>query len=296
MRPRHCPVRSFPALAFAALATACTLGCAIPTRVAELDLQIPKGATPVAIQAGLDKMDDPKTIRQVQQMLASPEMRDVQKEMVAGLVDGTLATLGDSERGKRIDDITSKAMAGMVRGASNSLRSVDLGKTVSAAMTDEIGPAFEQTMRDDVGPAFKQTMRDDVGPALAEMLKNEDFRRELGATARVLGREMVLGVTEGLAQKKEPAEDGSLLSTVAGLLNQGAKLFGSAAWVLVLVILAMFAWIVKLLAQAKRYRDGAAAQPESAAVIADRPARGSLCSGTSAFTSARCRTATVGHS
>lgn len=46
---------------FAGFATICTLGCAIPTRVAELDLQIPKGATPVAIQAGLDKMDDPNS-------------------------------------------------------------------------------------------------------------------------------------------------------------------------------------------------------------------------------------------
>lgn len=88
----------------------------------------------------------------------------------------------------------------------------------------------------------------------------------------------------------------SLLSTISGLLGQGAKLFGSAAWLLVLVIVAMFAWIVKLLAQAKRYRDGAAAEPASATVIADRSVRGPQCSVSSTFTSAQCRTATVGHS
>jgi hypothetical protein len=291
MRSRPSCIRTRPApfYVIAALAAFCTIGCTIPTRVAELDLQIPKSATPVAIQAGIDKMDDPATQLRIAQMMARPEMRAVQREMVAGLVDGTLQTLGEGERSARIDALVNKAITGMLRGASRELtpmakdmtrnamngaldaaldpgrranlessvgvivstsvrsaaeglREANIGQTVSAAMTDEIGPAFEQSMRDS------------VAPALAELLKNEDFRRELGETARVLGREMVLGATDALAEKKDPG-DGSLLSRISGLASQGARLFGTAAWLFVLVIVALVVWVIKLNAQTKRYRN-----------------------------------------
>jgi len=279
-------------LGIAALATGCTLGCAIPIRVAELDVGIARDATPVAIESALSKLDDPATKRQIRAMLASPEMPAIHQELVAGLIDGTLATLSDGERSERIGALATNAMAGMLRGASRELpqatenmtrsamngaldaaldpgRRRDMESSVSVLVSAgvraaadglreaEIGKTLSAEISEEIGPAFKKSMRDDVAPALAELLENEDLRRELGETARVLGREMVLGATDALAQKKEPAPDGSLLARATSLAKEGSRLFGSAAWLLVLVILAMFVWIAKLMMQAKRYRNDA---------------------------------------
>lgn len=278
---------------FAAGIAAVTVGCipTIPTKVAELDLSIPQDATPVAIQAGIDKMDDPVTQQRIQAMMARPEMRAIHRELVSGLVDGALASLDEKERSARIDAMMSKAMSGVlheateqvpvlakaasreaVSGALNEALSpqrkqelnTTLDKLVTSGMTAaakglrdaDVGGTLSKEMTDKLGPAFKESVANNIAPGAAEMLKNEDLRRELGATARVLGREMVLGATEALNEKKDPA-DGSMLARLSTLTSQGAKLFGSAAWLLLLVIVALGVWVVKLIVQARHYRGDA---------------------------------------
>jgi hypothetical protein len=284
-----------------ALAAGATAGCMVPTRVAELDMKIPQNATPVAIQAGIEKMDDPVTQRRIQAMMARPEMRAVQRELVAGLVDGTLATLSEKERVERIEALTDKAMAGVLRQASYQLPAVAenasrhaVGGALDEALSPgrqeklqatmhtlvatgmksaaqglreaEIGKTLSREMTDELGPAFQKSVRESVAPGAAEVLKNEELRRELGATARVLGREMVLGATEALNQQKEPA-DGSLLARLSAVAGQGAKLFGSAAWLLLLVIVALIVWIVKLVMQARQYRADAERRAATARLL-----------------------------
>lgn len=266
------------AVAFSALFSAG--GCMIPTRVAEVDPEIMKQSTPVAIQAGIDKMDDPETKRRIAQMMASPEMRAVERELIAGLVDSTLATLSEEERAERIGALTTRAMAGIVRGASRELSgamdeamgperrnqlSQAVGTIVAASVRSaveglrdaELGKTLSTAMTDEIGPAVQKALRENIGPGLAEALKDEEFTRSLGATARVLGREMVLGATEGLAQTQQPKQDGSpsVLTRITDFARQGAKFAGSAAWLFGLIIVALFVWIMKLLAQAKRYRE-----------------------------------------
>lgn len=269
-----------------------TAGCGglptVPTRVAELDMSIPRDATGVALQAAITKMSDPKLEKSIQAMLAQPEMRAVQHELVAGIIDGTLATMSEKERVDRINKLANNALAGVLRQAHSELpllaknasreavtgaldealstdRRQKLHATLDALVADgmqtaaqglrdaDVGGTLSREMTTKLGPAFRASVRDNLAPGAADILSNEAVRRELGETARVLGREMVLGATEALNQQKEPA-DGSLLARISTLASQGAKLFGSAAWLLLLVIVALFVWIGKLIAQAKNYR------------------------------------------
>lgn len=267
-------------------------GCAIPIRVTDLNKEIPRTTMPVAVRAGIDSMSDPEITRRVQRLLADPQMRAVQEALVAGLVDGTLATLSDKERAERIGALTTKAMTGILEGASRALSS-GLGAATESALNGaldsalspahrrelesllselvaatvravvsglrdaEVGNRLASAITEQVGPALGKALREDVAPGFAALLQNEELNRALGATAKMLGREMVLGATEALAQTQQPKTEGSLLSRITELAHEGARLFGSAAWLLVLIIIALIAWTLKLLAQSRSYREEA---------------------------------------
>ena len=284
----------------ASLALCLGTGCAAP--VAELSAEIPKAATPAVVEAGLDTLEDPNTRLRMARLLATPEMRAIQRELAAGLLDAALATLGEEERIARIDALTSRAVARMLRGAAREVpplaasvtrgavdgaldaaldpaRSKALQRSVSDVVAttvrsaargiDDAGIAksVSSAMTEQIGPALEATLRDDVTPGLAATLGDERLHRALGATAHVLGREMVLGVTEALAQQKPPPASGSLLSRLTNVAQEGARLFGSAAWVLVALVVLLFAWIVKLLVQTRRYRADASRRIATAQLL-----------------------------
>lgn len=254
--------------------------------------ELPKDVTKAAVQGSLDKVEDPAVQRQLRRILERPDMRAVERELVAGLVDGTLETLAEKERAERIQILTSQAMARVLQIAARDLptalapavqsavggaldaalspaRQPALERSVSGLVTTsvravasglrnaDVGAPISEAMTEQIGPALATSMRKDVAPGLAAMLANDDFRRELGATARTLGRETVLGMTEALGEKKEPPKQGSPLSRAADVAAEGAKLLGTASWFLLLVIVALGLWILKLLAQARRYREEA---------------------------------------
>ena len=279
-------------------------GCAIPINVTDLNKDIPKAAMPIVIRSGLDTLSEPETTRRIQRLLADPELRAIQQNLVAGLLDGTLATLSDKERADRIGALTTRALMGVLGGASRELSAGINGVTqgavsgaLDAALTPgrqheletlltavitaciraaaqglreaELGKSLTSFLTQELGPALGKSLRQDLAPGLAELLRNEELNRALGATARVLGREMVLGATEALAHTQPPREEGSVLSRVTELAHQGARLFGSAAWVLLLVILALGAWTLKLLAQSRSYREEADRRAATVRLLAE---------------------------
>lgn len=247
MRPREQRLFAPAARAgtWAALgATLFAAGCAAPIR--ELSSEIPRQATPPTIRAGVDTLADPALRKEITGIT-----QDVTRSAVSGALDATLAP----ESRQKLQRAAGAVIGTSVRAMADGLASPAVGSGVSAVMTENIGPALETTMRDD------------VGPGLASVLGNEDLQRSLGETAHVLGREIVLGATEALAQQKPPPQTDSLLGRLSGLARQGAALFGSAAWVLVLVIALLFAWIVKLLAQARRYRSEASRRVATAQLL-----------------------------
>lgn len=272
---------------FASLALAFGVGCGAP--VAEISAAVPQAAMPSAADAALDTLEDRTTRLRMQRLLATPEVRAIQRELAAGLIDVALTTLGEEERMARIDalvtrattrmadvaarelpplaaDVTRGAVGGALDAALDQDRAKALGRTMGDVVATtvrsaarglddaEIARRVSSAMTDQIGPAFEATVRDDVTPALASTLGDERLHRALGATAHVLGREVVMGVTEALAQQKSPPAGESLLARFTNAAQQGARLFGSAAWLLVALIVLLFAWIVKLLVQARGYR------------------------------------------
>lgn len=279
----------FRFLTIALLFWSCMTGCAVPIRIADINRDLPRNVMPALVQAGVDTMSDPMTQKRVQHLLADPEVRAMQKALVAGLVDGTLATLSDRERAERIGALTTQAVTGIIRGATRELgqgladatggavdsalsperRRALEGLVSAVVMTTfraavqglreaEVGKVLATAITQDLGPALHKSLGSDLAPGLAELLRNEELNQALGQTARMLGREMVLGATEGLAKAQQPKEDGSLLSRAAELAHQGARLFGTAAWLLVAIIIALLVWTLKLRTQARGYREEAA--------------------------------------
>jgi hypothetical protein len=246
--------------------------CAVPIRIADVNRDIPRTAVPAVARASLDTLSDPEIQRRMQRLLADPQTRAVQQALVAGLLDGALASLSDTARAERIGALATQAMTGLVRGAVREL-SADLAEGTSSVLTAAMAPAHQreleklvgalvaaafrsaaQGLQDaemgkqlagaltgQIGPALRQALRDEVAPGLAEALENPELNKALGKTARTLGREMVLGATEALAQT-QPRADGSLLARGTELAHQGARLVGSTAWLLLLIIVALGLW------------------------------------------------------
>lgn len=270
-------------------------GCALPTKIVALSPEIPRDATKIAIDAGLESLEEAETKRRIERMLASPEMRAAERELVAGIVDGSLSALSEQDRVERVGALTSRYMAGVlrslsrevapelapaasqaVRGAVRSALSEALsarnqrevqrlvGSVAEAGarplvkiLTDaEIASALSDALTEKLGPALQQVLRENIGPGIAEALSDEEIQSALGASARVMGREVVLGVNEALVQIQESKSSGgeSLLGRLGNLASNGAKLAVSLTWLLVAAVLVLAVWIVKLLSQTRRYR------------------------------------------
>ncbi len=74
-------------------------------------------------------------------------------------------------------------------------------------------------------------------------------------------------MTEALAQQRPPPATDSLLSRITGVAREGTRLFGSAAWVLIALVVLLFAWIVKLAMQTRRYRADASRRIATAQLL-----------------------------
>lgn len=262
----------------AVLALSCaTSACMIPTKVAKVDLDIPRDATPVAIEAGLRAMNDPANQQRIQQMAASPEMKAAERELMAGMVDGSLAALNDSDRAARISALTSRYATGMLQSFSRDV-APQIGPAVSEVMRSAVRGAMSEAMKPenqlglttavsgaitrDLGPALQKVISENIAVGIAEALQKDEVKRALGETAHVLGREMVLGVNEGLTQIQAAKKQGepSALGSLENLANKGSSLASVITWVLVAVILVLGGVLAKMLMQARKYRSAAEEQ------------------------------------
>jgi hypothetical protein len=276
--------------------------------------QMPRAATPAVVESGLLALDDPANQRRLAHLLARPEIKLIQQELVAALLDGSLAALGEQERADRVGRITARYTASLMKGFSQevvpqiapmsaammrgamsdqnqqlmqrfigsmvqasidpvikSLADADIAGSVSTAMTNELGPAIQKVLRDDLGPGIAQT------------LSSAEVKRALGDTAHTLGREMILGANEALAQVQESkaTQDSSLLGSVSHLAHQGEAATRFLPWILLAAVLGLGVWVVRLLSQTRRYRTAEEQRVETTRVLneAIRAAEGKPWSG-----------------
>jgi hypothetical protein len=248
-----------------------TSACMIPAKVAKLDLEIPRTATPVAIEAGLQAMNDPANQQRLRQMVASPEMKAVERELVSGMVDGSLAALSETDRSARIGALTARYATGMLQGFTRDV-APQIGPAVSEIMRNAVKDAMTEAMRPenqigitravsdamtrDVGPALQRVISDNLAVGIAAALEKDEVKRALGETAHLLGRESVLGVNEGMTQIQAEKAKGetSALGNLAALASKGSNIASGITWVLVAAVLVLGALLVKLMMQARRYR------------------------------------------
>ncbi|WP_437966646.1 hypothetical protein WMF04_44780 [Sorangium sp. So ce260] len=251
-------------------------GCALPTRITSVDEEVARVQTPAAIDEGLRKLEEAETQRRVERMLASPEMRAAQRQLVAGLLDGTLASLSEEGRSARIDELTAQymrgavrsAMAGALDGALDEDRRRELqrmtGSLVAASVRQlkesldeaDLGPSMSAALREQLGPALQVVIAENLGPGMTSLLASEEFQRALGATARVIGREMVAGANDALTevQQRGDRQGESMLSRIGHLADEGAQLVSTITWLIGAVAVALAVWVTMLMLQRKRYR------------------------------------------
>ncbi|WP_236644261.1 hypothetical protein [Sorangium cellulosum] len=251
-------------------------GCALPTRITSVDAEVARVQTPAAIDEGLRKLEEAETQRRVARVMASPEIRAAQRQLVAGLIDGTLASLSAEDRAARIDALTAQYARGVVRSAIRGVLDGALdedgrrelqraaGSLVAASVQQlkesldeaDLGPSVAAAMREQLGPALQAVIAEDLGPGVTSLLGSEEFRRALGDTARVVAREMVAGANDALieAQQRGERRDDSMLSRIGHLADQGAQLVSTITWLLGAAAVALAVWVTMLLVQRKRYR------------------------------------------
>jgi hypothetical protein len=260
-----------------------TSGCAIASKVTSVNPEVPEKLTPVAIDAGLRAFERAETKQRIAQILASPEMKAVEKELVAGMVDSSLAALGEEARAERVGALASRYVAGMVRGlareggqelgnaAASAVKSAlsepnkqELARFVSSLVDASVQPIAKRLADADIskatteqlGPALQLVLERNVGPGLAGAMGDAKIQHALGGAANVMGREMVLGANEALRQMQanSPPESRSLIERLGILANKGANLATWFTWVLAMLVIALAAWSMKLLVATRRYR------------------------------------------
>jgi hypothetical protein len=92
-------------------------GCAIPTRIQAVDPKVPRESTSIAMDAAVGEMEEAKTRRRIERVLASPEVKDAERELMAGMVDGSLAALSERDRGERVSAVTSRFISEAARSS-----------------------------------------------------------------------------------------------------------------------------------------------------------------------------------
>lgn len=260
--------------------------CAIPTKAVDVSPSIARDLPPVAIASAIAALDDPANQLWIEQMLASPGVRDLERELARGFVDASVSALSDDARLERIAALTSRyatvIIAGLVEDALPRMAAA-LGQTVRSTLGEQGSLAAREGVQADLahavarelGPALEMVLADNVGPGLARALEKEDVRRALGRTARMLGREVILGVDEGMAeiQSKKPQSEPTVLGSVGALAEQGADLAGGVTWVLAAIVVVLGGLLFKLLMQARKYRSETAQREAATRVLEQaRPA------------------------
>jgi hypothetical protein len=266
--------------------SAATSACMIPTKVAKLDMDIPRDATPVAIEAGLRAMNDPANQARIQQMVSSPEMKAVERELVSGMVDGSLAALSETDRADRIGALTSRYATGMLQSFTRDV-APQIGPAISemtrsavrSAMAEAMKPenqtgistAVSTAMTHDLGPALQKVISDNLAVGMAEALQKDEVKKALGETAHLLGREIVLGVNEGMTQIQEAKAKGepSALGSLGSLANKGSNIASGITWVLAAIVLVLGGVLVKLLMQARKYKSESEEQVAAARLMTE---------------------------
>lgn len=256
-----------------AAALAVSSGCSVP--------QLVRQTTPAVVDSGLSTLDDPANKRKMRDLVASPEIKQLEKELITGIVDGSLSAMTEQRRAERMGEIAARFTGVFMRGMSNEMTAALaneenarrlqslVGGVVQASFEPviksmgelDVGHTASEAMTKHLGPALQKVLQENLGPGIANAMDHDDVRRALGGMAHAMGKEMVLGANEALTmiqqdQRAKVAEP-SLLGNVSLMVDKGPGIMTVVAIAIAVIAAALAVWVGKLLLERKRYRTNA---------------------------------------
>jgi hypothetical protein len=248
-------------------------------------------AAPPVLDATLDSARRPEAKARLQAVMTDPDVQIAIREFGRALTEGVLARVDEPQRqaliqaatdrlighvarsvGRVADRALDPAMTRVVGAATQAVTREIVGRLgngddvarVAYAVTEGAALGLDGGMatglRDDLGPAFEAFLRDHVARGLQGAL-GPDTNRALGGTAREVGRQLVIGLDEGLREIDGSGRSLVQHATLAGPERPWPTIVAAALGVLVLVLVA---WIVAL----RRRRDEARSDERLATAIA----------------------------
>lgn len=144
---------------------------------------------------------------------------------------------------------------------------------IAAGLRGELGPAVREMLVDDVGPALEVVLEEHIGPGITAML-DDKFNAAIGETARVISREVTIGVSEGLDEIEDiEPEDESLVEVLARNIVAAADALGWIFWVLVVagmaLVVVLIGWATRLMFQARDVKKKSDLREESIVRLAE---------------------------
>ncbi len=241
-------LRSLAVTALAGVALVAGAGCHLPPGAVKT---VPHDLIPTSADEGLKVAENTQNQRRLASLLASPDTRRVEREAMAGLVQGFKSEV-EPEIAPVMGSVVKTTIREGVHEVFGQKTQSEIKSFVGGTMTDSLS---------DVGPAVQKVMRENVGPGIGGALESPELNRALGAMAHSVAKEAVSGALEGITEgrSKEP-HDTSLLGRALSLMSSGGFMPLVITVVVALVLLVLAVWIMKLLVQAQRLRDEVASR------------------------------------
>lgn len=244
-----------------------------------------------AVDQSLEEASEQEGQQDLGKILSNPEVRQATRDLSRSVVQGAILGLTEDERLQEMDpaldglaagvaaEVGAAATEAMVTTLAERLPELSeatldqLGSedsraqlaSVTHAVTTALLEAFATGLRTDVGPALRQVIASDVAVGTRAALDG-GLDEAIGNTARIVGRNFVIGSEDGLARVLAD-EKGALSIVLARTLGQGTGLASLMMWAWALAALLLAAGLVWTIIRFRRARAEAREQREATILL-----------------------------
>ncbi|MFP4598840.1 MAG: hypothetical protein ACLFVJ_11340 [Persicimonas sp.] len=208
------------------------MGCAQTAEemAEETGEEVAEGAAAPAVSQTLAELDEPSSRQQLNRLLSLPALADAGELFGRGLSRGAFDVWSEELSAAELESTAPTYLSAFAE-----------------ALIAQIGPAIRRMIREEIGPGVAEAIRQHIGPATAQMLTDDQMQQALADTARVVGRNSLLGANQGLIEvsQGEPVGGGPM----AGLgetLTAGQETLETVLWMLGAAVLVLLLLIVVL--------------------------------------------------
>lgn len=197
-------------------------------------------------------MEDQAARERLARIVETPEVQRAMQQLSVGLSKGLMEGLSQQNVDAYVRGLAKDFAREMVAEILREMGTVTPAMATSFVhgLAEEIprslGPAMRQAFIDDLGPALREVMQKDVAPGAVAMLSSPEMQAALGASAREVAHQVVLGSNDGLAEletKQKHDRSGAPLGVLGAFFAPRLWLAGLLAATVVFSI--PLAWLVR---------------------------------------------------